>query len=399
MLSFLLFPLCVYLLERARKAGGKSPYLLLPLFVLWGNIHPGFLLGVAAVWIYFIAGLIRIALGRASFKDLKATAAIALLTALAFAVMPSALKSLPGLILSFIHPSPYMETIQEYLSPLSAALELGEYYPAYWLALLLTAYALISGGKKMPLEHILMLVFFGLLPFKGLRFMPYFTMLSPLIALGTARKDWEESRFLFFGFIGVLVLWLVFVPVRPAPGLSPEFPEKAVGFLKKAGPRGKVFNYHGWAGYLSWAFPESRLFIPVSGSLQDVDEAYDKILRAEGAMTFAGPEWRALLEAYGLDVILIPGASPVTGRMYPLVDALQSETDWYLIYSDESANILLRATPANRETISLNSLPKANIYLQVMAQTERYLKDDPKKPGLKETLQTAKERLQPKKTF
>ncbi|MDP2167925.1 MAG: hypothetical protein Q8J64_06300 [Thermodesulfovibrionales bacterium] len=393
--GFLFFALTVFLLELRRLDDkSRAHWLVLPVILVWANVHHGFAIGLASVWIYFISRAASRLIRRQPLWPMVQEGAVALLPLVALAFIPGAFAFMRSAAMSFISPPAYMESIQEYLSPVDAV-RLGELFPAYWMLLLVAIVTIARTFRNMSPEHILMLSVFGLLPFNGLRFMPFFLMLSPIVACYNIPKkeSWEDSRLLFAGFSLVLALWLAFTPFSVRPGISREFPEDAAAFLRQAKPEGKAFNYQGWAGYLSWSVPEMRIFMPVADVPNDVDMAYGEIIWAEQGAAFNMPQWRSLLDAYGLDIIITPGMSPVSGEMFPLIDAIQGDGQWYLIYSDDTANILVRAAAKNARVITRYSLPKPNIYLQTISQAKRYLKDNPRRPVLWRSLGIAHERL------
>lgn len=389
-ISFLLFPLNIYLLELMRQQRKIGFYGLLFLLPLWANIHTGFLIGLACIWIYFIGGLISYLRKKTDLKSLIPITIIAITPAFALFFMPSALSYISDIVQSFLMPNPYMKSIQEYLSPFSAALNLNEYYPSYWLFLLIALYTLLRNLRRMPFEHIFLFSLLIFLSFTGLRFIPFFMMLTPLIAYRLIHRkedtSWEDSKLLFAGFFLILILWVTLITPRFRLGISREFPQDSVRFLKETKPYGKGFNYYGWSGYLKWSAPEMPIFIQVGNISSDTDSAYGDIIWANNTITFNKPQWRAILDAYSLDIIMMPGISPVSGQMYPLMDALQNDKDWYLIYSDDVSNIFIRSKKENERLINIYSMPKTNIYLQVVAQAKRYLKEKPKNKVLWRTL-------------
>ncbi|MBI4823316.1 MAG: hypothetical protein HY805_03685 [Nitrospirae bacterium] len=391
--SFLFFPITIYLLELLRQnPRSRAVWMLLPIVFLWANIHAGFVIGLAVVWIYFISQGVSCLRGNVPFRAVIPTGVIALSFAISIVLVPERATFIPDMISSFIRPAPYMKGIHEYLSPLTAAINLKEYYPSYWILLLIAAYTIFRGIRHMSLEHTVLIALMAILPFKGIRFMPFFTMLAPLIAFNLSQKErLKESKPFVFGFGVLLALWLAFVPFKFQLGIGKEFPQNAVGFLKEVKPHGKVFNYHGWAGYLEWSLPEVEIFIPVSNIPEDIDRAYSSIIWAEETSDKIG--WQSLLDAYGVGVLVIPGMSPVSGEIYSLMDAIQGNKHWYLIYSDETANVLIRDIPQNHDIIRGYFRPKANIYLQIIAQAKRYLKEKGDKAVLWRTIGDADMRL------
>lgn len=396
MFSFLLFAPTVYLLE-LRRLNNKSRayFLVLPLVLLWANIHPGFIIGAAVVWIYFIGAGVSCLRGNAPWRTLPGIGAIALSPGLVLVFFPKAMAFIPDTINSILKPNPYTQSMHEYLSPLDAALRLGEYYPSYWLFVLVAGFVLIRAFKRLAFEHVLLILLFAALPFQGLRFMPFATMLVPIAASGLKfeGQHWEQSKTLLLGFTAILAAWLIFTPMDPRLGPSPEFPDKAVKFVKRTELKGKVFNYYGWAGYFSWSLPKLELFMPPVGIQLANDEAYGQIIWAQGGQMLGKPLWSALLDAYGLDMIIMPGMSPISGEVFPLIDAIQTDRGWQLIYSDSTSNIFVRENPNNLRAISTHSTPKLAAYRQIELQALRLLDKHPDKESFKQALAFARARL------
>jgi hypothetical protein len=336
--------------------------------------HQTFLLGVALSWLYFLSVLFESIKERKAQSGLIPFGVVSILPVLVLLMLPGFLGIIRQALGFFFVKTSYQASVTEYLSPISA-FRAGEVFPSYWIFLAITGFFIIRGFKNLSPLHIALLLFFGILPFWGLRFMPFFVVMTPIIAIHTLkdRDSYKESKAMFAGFFVVLLLWIAFVPRGVGLGISKEFPENAVQFFKSTSPKGKVFNYQGWAGYLIWSLPDVPFFMPVEGVTQEIDEAYEKILWAESSSEFGKPQWRALLDAYGIDIIIMPGMSPASGEIYSLVDAIQNDAIWFLIYQDDTANILVRATPSNSSLITLYSLPKKNIYLQIIAQAKRYI--------------------------
>lgn len=391
--TFVLFPLSVLMLERYRRMGGYwSLAGLGVMWLVWANIHSGFLLSYACAWAYFAGSGIAAIKGRESVNKTVALGALLL--------APAALAVLPGVDIKtfalkiwyyLVHTDAYSQSLQENLSPLVAARELGEYYPAYWGFMLLAAAGLYRGLRAgdMPAAHALALTGFMLLSLKSLRFMAYPVMLAPMLARHAGGMLPIKERGLAGPALIVIVLaaWAVVAPPKVRLDVSPEFPREAARFLKSANIGSNVFSYHGWTGYLYWTLPEHRQLMRIEGVTMEMEDAYDKILWADNTEVMGAPQWSKLLDAYGLGVIITPGISPVSGQWFPLMEALLSARNWYLVYTDDVANVYLKDHPKNAETIRLRSLPKANAYLQAVTQTRRYLADEPHRTELWQTLE------------
>lgn len=394
--SFLLFPVTLVLMESLRK-GGRAFWFVPLVLLLWANMHAGFMIGAAAVWIYFISEAVSFARGKSSAKRLVSIAAVAISPALVFLIRPGALKVFINMISTVLVPSDYVKSMVEYLSPVSALMQLGELHPAYWVFLGLALYALIRNFRRMELEHILLIAFLSLISLKSQRFMPFLLMSAPIVAryyVFEAKKEWAEGRFLFYVFSLMTAFWLIFIPAGLGTAVSEGFPSGAAGFLNEAKPRGKVFNYHGWAGYLMWSAPGKKYFMPVEKMSPQRDSAYGSMLWAEGDTSYGGkPRWRALMDAYGLDIAVIPGISPVSGEILPLGEALLEDPGWSLVYSDNAANVFVRAGPGDRVLIDGNALGAGDFYRNMAAQAERGMETSPRKDAFRRALGHAQEKL------
>lgn len=391
--GFVFFALILYCLERSRTdAKSKALYFIPLLIFIWSMTHQTFLLGVALTWIYFLSKLVESMRKRKAQRGLIPFVIVSILPILVFSIIPGFFGIIRQALGFFFAKGSYQASVTEYLSPVSA-LRAGEVFPSYWIFLTITGFFIIKRFRQIAPVHMASLLFFGILPFWGLRFMPFFVVMTPIMAIYTFRDSYRESKAMLAGFFAVLILWIAFVPRGVGLGISKEFPERAMQFFKSTTPKGKAFNYQGWAGYLIWSLPEESFFMPVEEVTQEIDEAYEKILWAESSSEFGKPQWRALLDAYGIDIIIMPGMSPASGEIYSLVDAIQNDTMWFLIYQDDTANILVRATPSNSRLITLYSLPKKNIYLQIIAQAKRYISKEPNRKVLWRSLGDAYLRL------
>jgi hypothetical protein len=397
LLTFLFFPLCVYLLEVFRKEEKARAVWPLPvLLVLWANVHGGVLAGIACVWVYFLAEGACLLRRKTSPGKFLAAGAVALAPAMVFFLIdPKAVVSMWKTALSLFTPDEYMASVQEYLSPYAAAKGLGLYFPSYWAFLAITLLTALAGLRRMPVHHLLLVLLFSALSLKSLRFMPFLLMLAPVVALYCPwRKDnWEWSKVLLGGFTAVLGIWLLVTPMKVQAGLSRDFPKDAAKFIKYMLYTSNIFNYQGWSGYLTWELKGRKVFIPTEGVTGRRNEAYENILWADTTSVMGNEQWKALLDAYGIDTVIVPGISPISGEAFPITDSLVWTKGWFLVYSDEVANIFVRDKPRNSTAISLYSRPKGNAYLQVVGQAKRRLKEEPENKTLWRTLGEAYRKL------
>lgn len=394
--SFLFFPVTVYLLELLRKSDGRAIglfWLLPPLVLLWANIHTGFILGVSCLLLYLLAEVLSYIRKQSSLRNLLLMATIiAAPVVVLILARPGTLALAHGGIAAIFSPPRYMQSVIEYLSPFSAARLLGNFFPTYWLFLAVVLVVVTKGLKRMPPAHVFVLTAFAVLSMKFLRFMPFFTFLVPLIAL-EVKSVLPEKRPAYAFFAGVLLLWVAFSPINLKMGISEDFPHSAVEFVRDNKPAGKVLGYQGWTGYLRWALPEEDMFMPVEGVTPEIDDAYEKIIWADSAPLMGKPQWRALLDTYGVSAVIMPGISPVSGEIFPIVERLSTDRNWYLVHSDSIANVFVREIPGNARLITIYSLPGANVYEQIIAQAKKGLKKKAVRTQFRNSLAVASGKL------
>jgi tetratricopeptide (TPR) repeat protein len=218
--------------------------------------------------------------------------------------------------------------------------------------LALTALALV---RRLPVAQIVLVLPFVFLAFTAARFVfllplvagPVLARNVSLIAVNSGRR-WGQRVWrgcavgtAAIGVIGVALTLARVEPLAdptktPGVGVNDAFlPERALGYLDRAGVTGRVFNTFHWGGYLAWRdFPrrapiiDGRGYVP-PGLLETIYFAT------------AMPDLLERLHVlYGFEVVLIayPGMStdPVETP-----EAAMSST-WALVYWDDVAVVYLR---------------------------------------------------------
>lgn len=370
--TFLFTPLTIYLLERLRtnrnaRATGPKDLALPLLMLLWPNLHGGYVIGVVLILIYAFGAAV------AFFQHkIRPPAGFIMLCGI-------------SLLATFLNPNTYhvffmlMATasaqtgsLQEYLSPFTAALQLGEYYIPYFVFLLGTIALLLIKFKTMELTHILVIVFFGGLSLTGLRFMPYLLMTAPLAGRYFTMR---ETRYESILMILITIVWITAADKTDLAhtSLEPGFPAQAADFIRAERPEGVLFNYYGWGGYLIWFLPEYPVFIDGRGLDGQADSAYEAALWSE--------DWERVFRIRKVTIVLMPGMSPSSGEVYPLVLRLMQRDDWFLVYKDDWSIVFVQNVPGNRAIIHDRAIQKEFVYDQILAASNALIKKNPNNPG------------------
>lgn len=114
------------------------------------------------------------------------------------------------------------------------------------------------------------------------------------------------------------------------------YPERACDWLGEHGVRGKGFNVFSFGGYLLWRFYPDPGRLP----FMDIHQAGTKEIRYLYAWAQQdSTAWRTLDQRYRLDWVLLPRVLPG----HPdLIDFLDADRNWALVFCDDAAALWLR---------------------------------------------------------
>lgn len=369
--TFLFTPIAIYLLEHK----SYKSYVFLPLLMLfWANLHGGYLLGIGIILVYAVGeGITSLRRGlKINIRFLVICAIsifITLLNPNTYMAFLALLQTMPS----------YTKGIHEYLSPITAALKLREYYLPYFVFLIVSLIILIINFRKMELTHFMLLLLLGGLSLTGLRFMPYFLMTAPILS-GYIRwseiyRGEKDSLIDKAGIFLILIVWIIFINKGDILRMKIDegFPEKSVEFIKKESPSGRLFNFYHWGGYIIYFLPEYKVFIDGRVLIEEVDTLYKAVLW--------GNDWKSIFEAYNINMVLIPGMSPISGEIFPLIFHLMMDNEWFLVYKDDWSLVFVKNVDKNHEVIKKFAMKKELVYDQIIASATILLKKYPQKPG------------------
>lgn len=338
--------LTLFLLESERP---KRQMLFVPLFVIWANLHGGWLYGLAIIGMY-IAGELAEALVDEEGRNYWLSRAK--LDAIAFTLAAASTLINPfGLAL-------HREVIGAVTSP-SLAQNISEFLPSnfqdadqwsFTLAILLTIVLLSLGVRRMKLPWLFTIVlslFFALRSFRNIAL--FGVTAWPLIVLYAANAVPSPRRpfrpFSEFarldpgarvGWIAAPVAallialglnrgWIGNLPVIADHFDKRAFPVVAVERARAAGLTGRVFDSWPWGGYIMYAWPEARLHVdPLKFSKTTMD-SYTIVESLRGS-------WLDELARWQVKTIIIKARSP-------MARALNAAPGWSLWYVDSTAAV------------------------------------------------------------
>jgi len=324
--------LLLAVLSHDRRRGGRLCYALVPLFLVWANLHSGFIVGLGGL---ALATALTAARRRALWPVL-------LLSTLACLLTPNHWRGL-WFPLMVSRTTLFTQSLMEWFSP---------DFHSSWLhgfeVLLLASIAVLALSRLRPRPFdLLLLVGLAHLALQHQRHAALFAVAAapilarhgaPLVrvAVDAAPLPGWTARSVAAGLmVAAAVLFASAFPRHDALGKMTgreSFPVAAAEHLLRR-PPGRVFNHYAWGGYLIWAWrahPAYRVFIDGRADAypQTVFRDYLSIERLE-------PEWQSLLNRYGIDVVLYPA-----GR--PLSLMLRQTPGWERVYVDTVAEVFVR---------------------------------------------------------
>ncbi len=351
-LSFALTGAFIWALQRARRHGGRSFWLLPALMALWANLHGGFAVGLLLLLIELTsAGLDRITPTRFGVPSssspvlgLGKLAAGAGLSAAAVSLNPNG-----PLMLAYpfktISIGVLQDYIQEWQSPNFHSLEL---QPFLWMLLLTLAFLALS-PESPNWRELLSVSAFAYLGFLAARNIALFALVAlPILTkhMGMTLRTWFPSRasanqlsartaqalntLLLVMLVGAAALKSITPLSRSANerAVRDQAPVAAAAYLLEARPPGPLLNSYNWGSYVIWVlYPDYLSFVDGRTDLFD-----DEILQEYLQLWRADPGWEDIVSRWGLKTALLEPEAPITRALL--------EAGWRLLYEDPQAVVL-----------------------------------------------------------
>jgi hypothetical protein len=325
----------------ARDTGSGPPFRLLPVMVLWANLHGGFMFGLALALFLtaeavFAPGTRALEARRwGGFSLLAVAAALVTPNGMAGFFEPFRLIAMPALQASFGEwQSPDFQTFQPLEIWLLGIIALG-----------------FATGAKLPLSRLLLLSALCHMALAHVRHAELLGLVGPLaVAASLGPQIADRIRSMPISTLGRAAARLVSPAAAPAVGLilavclaagSPVLlrplertddlvtPSSALAAAARLGLEGPVFNSEGFGGYLT--FRGIPTFIDGRAELYG-NEFLDGYLMAERGDE---PTLNALLARYGVTWTLLKPQQGAVSRL----DVLPG---WRRVYTDADAVIHMR---------------------------------------------------------
>jgi tetratricopeptide (TPR) repeat protein len=320
---------------------------LLPLMLLWVNLHGSFFLGLVLTGCLLAEKLLTTGYRRLQRKDADAKWPAFLM--LVFALLggitllnPFGSNLLRWIITDFaLKNIAYTFQVEEHM-----ALTWGA-HPLFWSLMFATAVSFPLAYRRARLFHLLVFTATSFLAIRGVRFVALAAILqAPILGynlqalLDSIPGQRWRSRFGLHAAIAILLLavggTLIFkrsfadyTVHRFGLGINEtRFPQAAVQFLSELNPEGNIYNSWPFGGYLIWELPERKIFL--DGRYLD---AQLELMAQLSKMT--EPEMDALFNRFDIRTAIL------SRKDQRLTAYLSRAEDFRLAYFDDTALLYL----------------------------------------------------------
>jgi hypothetical protein len=352
MLGYLFLILTLIALERFRQGKRGSLWFLPPLMLLWVNTHGSWMIGLGAIFVYWISGLVEFQLGGVEAerwvpKDRRSIACVFLLSLLALPITPYGAR-IAASPFEFAFSLPVnMANIREWQSmPFNTVV--GGIFLGLLIVIIAAQIALRPTWRLE--EFILFLVGLTMACLHArfvLVFVPFATpALAAILATWVQPYERGKDKFALNAALIVLVLSSIVHYFPSTEGLqervAKNFPVSAVSYLQNHPAPGPMFNSYGFGGYLVWSrSPQYKVFIDGRGDIYERGGVLSDYIHISNLR----PGALAVLRGYGVQSCLLEPD-------VPLARVLSTSPDWKRVYMDDVSALFVRAVPSKSPEIT-----------------------------------------------
>lgn len=346
--SWLLLAVLVWFLLAARPDHPRRMLLLVPLFVLWANLHGVYVIGMGVVGVYVLFTLA----GRTPMSTAKGWVLATLAGVIGAAMLT------PAGPIGILYPLRYVDAGDWGLANISEWQSPNFHEPAHLGFLVMIVAVGLNGGRGTP-GWLVTLSWIGIaLGLLALRNAPIAVVLCmPALVLGLearlrdrdARKPSKPiARSRALGRRMMELATAVVIVVGSAAVLIPRdlnasidqnlakrFPVAGMDRLLEVAPDANLLAEYGWGGYaISRIYPRGgRVFVDGRNDMYS-----QQVLEDYSAIRAADPGWESLAASYGVEAILLPPETTLTRG--PAASA-----GWCEAYRDDDQVLYLRDCP------------------------------------------------------
>lgn len=385
----LLFVVCEYLLleQYLRTGSRKFLVLIVPLFVIWANVHAAVVLGFLLLIAFVFGAMTEISLEtngypvyhKCRYSDVGAMAALFVVCIAAALLNPNGARLFQvPFELTRIIESGVLDNFEWRQPPPTAV-------PFYYVCLVLVFAMKLKNCRNIHVINLLLAGFLGYISLKYIRNVGLFCAFTPLlIAPYFSGRDFPARKvnLALAASAAAFCLAILFSPLQPGVGEDTSWtPTRIVRFTKEKNLQGNMFNSYGFGGYLIWnLYPERKIFI------DGRNEVFLPLLKTIHDAVADRRLWQSMLDRYSIDYALLnyedtleqvtimrKGQAPAI-TYAPFSSNHFPRTTWALVYWDDTGMVWIKRNGRNTALLPMEYravYPEGRFYQEAMARTGR----------------------------
>ena len=336
--SLLFLVLLFFLVLHPEPLRRSRLLLVLSLFLVWANLHPGFILGLA---------VLPVLLARRYFRPAERRMAITVTAGACLVTLanPAGINVYTQPLIYALRPDDSFRSIGEWLPPFTSGGIVSPLYPVALVLFAASAVVLLLRRERatfLPIIGVATLTM--VMSLLSRRLIPAFALCQAITlaaAIAPFSKRWLRKAPFFalpaaLTVVGGLVLLRYPLQPRAFHHLSAEytFPVESVNFIETNGLTGNIFAYYNWGGYLHWRMPgQMKVFIDGRASAVFDEATYRDYLTVMSMRR----GWESIIERPSVEYVLWPIAAA------PISRSLVQSGRWRFLYKDAVSILLVRA--------------------------------------------------------
>jgi hypothetical protein len=391
--TFILFALFLLVLEKYRQQPDRRIYMLLPLTILWCNLHFGAILAFLVMAAYLVGEGADLLLKRStlSTNDYKVMLLLLLLMAGSTILTPYGSHILKGVV-----SIPKLAQYSGKMGPTKfvAVRNLDmmrltyQQFPVFYQLIGVTILLFLVTWRRVAISHLILLTGLAYMGIKQGRHIPLF--LFGVAALGPKYTEFAiqpvlsrlivRFRSVLHGLSLIIAAGIIFLLSMNAhvnngffkTGIREwYFPVKAASFIQEHSLPPNVFNSYEWGGYLEWRlFPDYQVF-------WDGRDNYKKIMGIGAQITHGEANWQSELERHNVRTLVLMPCDLFEGRRFGIISRLLESPVYALVYAGEFSLVFVRKDSVKPDWLQGNQLPKNRIYETIISACMLLVKEDP----------------------
>lgn len=352
MLGYLFLVLTMIALEFFRQGKHRAIWFLPPLMLVWINTHGSWIVGLGAIFAYWICGLREFELGGIVAKTWtpKERIQLSFVFMLCLAVLPitpygTRLVAYPFTVESSLPVS--FSNVVEWL-PMPFDISAGKLFLAILIGFLVIQVVYRISWRFEEFALFL----FGIVTAAihrrfALVFVPFCVpLLATIFARWLPAYDRRKEHYMLNALIiaGLITGMMWFRPTQAAieEKVAARFPVAAVSYLREHPIPGRMFNAYGFGGYLVWARgPEQKVFLDGRSELFEVGGVLSDYMH----ITLLEPGALQVMDSYHIESCLMEHDAP-------LATVLAVLPEWKKVYSDGTSVLFVRRDSSSDPALS-----------------------------------------------